>query len=115
MLREILKSPRSSLLAQTAIFVGVFGVFFATEFRTDSEARVFGSLFAYVTRVPAMWDGIPDGFLIYILLAHIAIGSLAASSEKALRTWALPLFDASALLWTLFPCLTYHLGEYRGP
>ena len=112
---EILKSPKWSLLAQAVIFVVVFGVFFAIEARSDSEARFFESLFAYVTWVPAMWDGMPGGFLSYVLLTLVALASLAASSRSTLRAWSLLLFNISAFLWTLFPCLTYHLGDYRGP
>jgi len=115
MLREILKSPKRCLLTQGIIFAGVFGVFFVIEARTDTEAHFFESLFAYVTWVPAMWDGIPGGFGVYILLALVALASLAASFRSELQAWSLPLFNISAILWTLFPCLTYHLGDYRGP
>ncbi len=113
--REILKSPKWSLLAQAIIFVGVFSVFFALESHTDPEAGYFESLLAYVTWVPAFWDGIPGGFLTYILLAGVAIVSMILSFRSAPRAWSLPIFNISAFLWTLFPCVTYQLGDYRGP
>ena len=115
MKHEILKSPRWSLLTQAVMFAVVFTVSFLVESRSDPEAHYFESLLAYVTWVPAFWDGIPGGLLTYILLALTAIVALAFSSRSTSRTWSLPLFNVSAFLWTLFPFLTYQLGDYRGP
>jgi hypothetical protein len=111
----MLKTIRSSLLAQAIAFVLVFSVFYLVESRSYSESTYFETLLAYFIWLPVFWDGIPGGFLTYILLAFVAIVSLALSSRDTLRPWALPLFNVTALLWTLFPWLTYQLGDYRGP
>ena len=110
----MLKSVQSSLLAQAFVFALVFTGFFVVESRPYSES-FFDSLLAYVTWVPAMWGGVLGGFLSYILLILVAIVSLALSARDALRRWALPLFNISAFLWTLFPWISYQFGDYRGP
>lgn len=108
-------SLKASLIIQGVAFFLVFTVFHFANSSPDWEVGYSDDLLAYVTWVPAFWDGIPGGILTYITLSVMTILSFALSARESFRQWSLPLFHIFALQWSLFPCMTYQLGDYRGP
>jgi hypothetical protein len=105
-----------SLVAQSLIFALCFGVYWLTECRPDSGlADIPEDLLYYLTWLPSMWDGIPGQFLTYLLLGIFSLVALVLSVRGFRRYWAVTAFNLFSLLWSLFPLLNLHIGDYRGP
>ena len=105
-----------SLVAQSLIFALCFGVYWFTECRPDSGLMdIPKDLLFYLTWLPSMWDGIPGQLLTYLLLGILALVALFLSVRDSRRYWAVVAFNILSLLWSLFPLLNSHIGDYRGP